>query len=101
MDKEWDKYRVAFVIQGKPHYVEEDERTVNTKVVDIEIQLTEPVPWFYQDLFQEFRGISLHGQPQQSGRPWIGLEHTNKVPFWLNMTCLYFLCILGQQEVKI
>ena len=33
MDKEWDKYRVAFVIQGKPHYVEEDERTVNTKVV--------------------------------------------------------------------
>ena len=32
MDKEWDKYRVAFVIQGKPHYVEEDERTVNTKV---------------------------------------------------------------------
>ena len=32
-----------------------------------------------QDLFQEFRGISLHGQPQQSGRPWIGLEHTNKV----------------------
>jgi len=61
VDKEWDKYRVAFVIQGKPHYVEEDERTVNTK-----------------DLFQEFRGISLHGQPQQSGRPWIGLEHTNK-----------------------
>eukprot|EP00092_Neocalanus_flemingeri_P030841 GFUD01033495.1.p1 GENE.GFUD01033495.1~~GFUD01033495.1.p1 ORF type:complete len:1103 (+),score=278.33 GFUD01033495.1:268-3576(+) len=57
VDKEWDKYRVAFVIQGKPHYVEEDERTVNTK---------------------EFRGISLHGQPQQSGRPWIGLEHTNK-----------------------
>jgi len=29
-------------------------------------------------MFQEFRGISLHGQPQQSGRPWIGLEHTNK-----------------------
>jgi len=56
-EKEWDKYRGVFVIQGKPHYVEEDERSVNTK---------------------EFRGISLHGQSQQSGRPWIGLEHTNK-----------------------
>ena len=29
---------------------------------------------------QEFRGMALqsHG-PQQAGRPWIGLEHTNKV----------------------
>jgi len=56
-DKEWDKYRLAFVIQGKPHYVEEEDRTVNTK---------------------EFRGIALQGQVQQSGKPWIGLEHTNK-----------------------
>jgi ubiquitin carboxyl-terminal hydrolase 7 len=57
-DKEWDKYRVAFVLQGKPHYVEEDDKVINTK---------------------EFRGMALqsHG-PQQAGRPWIGLEHTNK-----------------------
>ena len=32
VDKEWDKYRVAFVITGKPHYVEEDDKTINTKV---------------------------------------------------------------------
>ena len=31
-DKEWDKYRVAFVLQGKPHYVDEDDKTINTKV---------------------------------------------------------------------
>merc|ERR1719384_959280 len=57
-DKEWDKYRGAFVLQGKPHYVEEDDKVINTK---------------------EFRGMALqsHG-PQQAGRPWIGLEHTNK-----------------------
>ena len=30
--KEWDKYRVAFVLQGKPHYVEEDDKVINTKV---------------------------------------------------------------------
>jgi len=57
-DKEWEKFRVAFVIQGKAHYVEEDEKTVITK---------------------DFRGFSLHGPQQQGqGRPWIGLEHTNK-----------------------
>jgi len=56
-DKEWDKYRVAFVLQGKPHYVDEDDKTINTK---------------------EFKGIAVQGQGQQSGRPWIGLEHTNK-----------------------
>jgi len=55
-DKEWEKYRVSFVILGKPHYVEEDDKTVNTK---------------------EFRGMSMLGAPQ-SGRPWIGLEHSNK-----------------------
>jgi len=37
---------------------EEDDKVINTK---------------------EFRGMALqsHG-PQQAGRPWIGLEHTNK-----------------------
>jgi len=58
-EKEWEKYRVAFVIQGKPHYLEDDDKSINTK---------------------DFKGISLHGpQPQGTGRPWIGLEHTNKV----------------------
>lgn len=57
-EKEWEKYRVAFVIQGKPHYVEDDDKAISTK---------------------DFKGISLHGpQPQGQGRPWIGLEHTNK-----------------------
>jgi len=56
-DKEWDKYRLAFVIQGKPCYIDEEDRTVNTK---------------------EFRTIALQGQVQQSGKPWIGLDHTNK-----------------------
>ena len=32
LGKEWDKYRVAFVLQGKPHYVEEDDKVINTKV---------------------------------------------------------------------
>ena len=32
VDKEWDKYRVAFVITGKAHYVEDDEKNINTKV---------------------------------------------------------------------
>ena len=32
-DKEWDKYRIATVIQGKAHYVEEEEdKTINIKV---------------------------------------------------------------------
>jgi len=56
-EKEWDKVRLAFVIQGKAHYVEEDDRTVNTK---------------------EFRSLALQSQVQQSAKPWIGLEHTNK-----------------------
>jgi len=57
-DKEWEKYRVAFVIQGKPHYIDDDEKTIITK---------------------DFRGFSLHGPQQQGqGKPWIGLEHTNK-----------------------
>ena len=33
VDKEWDKYRVAFVITGKAHYVEDDEKNINTKVI--------------------------------------------------------------------
>ena len=32
VDKEWDKYRVAFVITGKAHYVEDYEKNINTKV---------------------------------------------------------------------
>ena len=31
-DKEWEKYRVAFVIQGKAHYIDDDEKTIITKV---------------------------------------------------------------------
>jgi hypothetical protein len=32
-DKEWDKYRIATVIQGKAHYVEDEEdKTINIKV---------------------------------------------------------------------
>ena len=31
-EKEWEKYRVAFVIQGKPHYLEDDDKSINTKV---------------------------------------------------------------------
>ena len=33
VDKEWDKYRVAFVITGKAHYVEDDDKNINTKVI--------------------------------------------------------------------
>ena len=84
-DKEWDKYRVAFVLQGKPHYVDEDDKTINTKVgplltnahalICLKLQVLALIP-----VFQEFKGIAVQGQGQQSGRPWIGLEHTNKVP---------------------
>lgn len=56
-DKEWDKYRIATVLQGKAHYVDDQE----DKIINI----------------KDFRGITMQGQPQ-SGRPWIGLEHTNK-----------------------
>ena len=29
--------------------------------------------------FQDFRGFSMHGnQAGAQGKPWIGLEHTNK-----------------------
>jgi hypothetical protein len=32
-DKEWDKYRIATVIQGKPHYVEDQQdKIINLKV---------------------------------------------------------------------
>ena len=80
--KEWDKYRVAFVLQGKPHYVEEDDKVINTKVCiksTIFLYLT-------ATSLQEFRGMALqsHG-PQQAGRPWIGLEHTNKVGISLHL----------------
>ena len=37
--KEWDKYRVAFVLQGKPHYVEEDDKVINTKVCILNMNL--------------------------------------------------------------
>ena len=30
--QEWDKFKVAFVLQGKPHFVEEDDKVINTKV---------------------------------------------------------------------
>lgn len=57
-DKEWEKYRVAFVIQGKAHYIEDEEKTIITK---------------------DFKGFSMHGnQAGAQGKPWIGLEHTNK-----------------------
>ena len=77
--QEWDKFKVAFVLQGKPHFVEEDDKVINTKVpVLLVIRLCPSLT----DIFspQEFRGMALqsHG-PQQAGRPWIGLEHTNKV----------------------
>ncbi len=33
-DKEWDKYRIATVIQGKPHYVEDQQdKIINLKVL--------------------------------------------------------------------
>ena len=46
--------------------------------------------WYFWYLtatsLQEFRGMALqsHG-PQQAGRPWIGLEHTNKVGISLHL----------------
>jgi len=54
-DKEWEKYRIAVVIQMKPHYLEDDEKPLNIK---------------------DFKGIHACGQPQS--KPWIGLEHINK-----------------------
>jgi hypothetical protein len=33
-DKEWDKYRIATVIQGKAHYVEDQE----DKIINIKVQ---------------------------------------------------------------
>ena len=85
LTKEWDKYRVAFVLQGKPHYVEEDDKVINTKVC-----IKSTIFWYFwyltAVLLQEFRGMALqsHG-PQQAGRPWIGLEHTNKVGISLHL----------------
>ena len=76
--QEWDKFKVAFVLQGKPHFVEEDDKVINTKVIPAFAAFCPSLT----DIFspQEFRGMALqsHG-PQQAGRPWIGLEHTNKV----------------------
>jgi len=54
-DKEWDKYRIAVVIQMKPHYLQDDNKILTIK---------------------EFKGIHASGQPQS--KPWIGLEHINK-----------------------
>lgn len=50
-DKEWEKYRVALVIQTKAHYLDEDDKIIN---------------------FKDLRGL------QQGIKPWIGLEHLNK-----------------------
>jgi len=50
-DKEWEKYRVALVIQTKAHYLDEDDKIIN---------------------FKDLRGL------QQGMKPWIGLEHLNK-----------------------
>ena len=49
---------------------------------------------------QEFRGMALqsHG-PQQAGRPWIGLEHTNKV--WIIVSLLKSKCRKIQTTPKL
>jgi len=51
-DKEWEKYRVALVVQMKAHYLDDEEKSIN---------------------FKDF-----HGLHQGSNKPWIGLEHLNK-----------------------
>jgi len=56
-DKEWEKYRVALVIQMKPYYLDDEEE----KIFNI----------------KEFRGMNACIQ-SQNNRPWIGLEHVNK-----------------------
>ena len=35
--QEWDKFKVAFVLQGKPHFVEEDDKVINTKVCSVNL----------------------------------------------------------------
>ncbi|XP_023345461.1 ubiquitin carboxyl-terminal hydrolase 7 isoform X1 [Eurytemora carolleeae] len=56
-DKEWEKYRLAVVLNMKPLYFEENEN----KHLDI----------------KDFRGVPQYGS-SSAGRPWIGLEHANK-----------------------
>ena len=81
-DKEWEKYRVAFVIQGKAHYIEDEEKTIITKVHIIYIFCFSYVSNKWGKMlfcFQDFKGFSMHGnQAGAQGKPWIGLEHTNK-----------------------
>ena len=48
-------------------------------------------------IVKDFKGISLHGpQPQGQGRPWIGLEHTNKVRV-IAFLCKFYLFIFYYQ----
>ena len=44
--------------------------------------------------------LQSHG-PQQAGRPWIGLEHTNKVSSGLDPSVLKLIFIAGQQKVAV
>ena len=86
---------MAFVLQGKPHYVEEDDKVINTKVCIVNLTIWIAFWYLSRVSFQEFRGMALqsHGPQQQAGRPWIGLEHTNKVkipPKHLLLSISYF-----------
>ena len=45
-DKEWDKYRIATVIQGKPHYVEDQQdKIINLKVWPPGPSIPTPPTW--------------------------------------------------------
>jgi hypothetical protein len=45
-DKEWDKYRIATVIQGKPHYVEDQQdKIINLKVWPPGPSIPTPSTW--------------------------------------------------------
>ncbi|KAK5641318.1 hypothetical protein RI129_009865 [Pyrocoelia pectoralis] len=55
-EKEWEKFKFAIVVMGRPHFITDDDFIIN---------------------IDEFRP---HANNSGSPRPWLGLEHVNKAP---------------------
>lgn len=74
-DKEWEKFKFAVVVMGRPQYVSDDDQIIN--IADFR-----PNP-NQRKYATRKRNVHINSTviiTAGSPKPWIGLEHVNKAP---------------------
>lgn len=74
-DKEWEKFKFAVVVLGRPQYINDDDQIIN--IADFR---PNPNQRKYNFFVSQFLLLMIIFVVAGSPKPWIGLEHVNKAP---------------------